>query len=259
MKKERSGKRFRATLGGGYKKADVNAYIEEIQAEFVSVEATLKGQIDRQSAQIRGAEEAAAEAKAKIAELEAQVASLKEVQSAYAAATEELTTLRAENSALSSENTALVEKHQALAAEYLALQEEKTAVEEKTLLELEEKAAAFDRMSADFGAIMLRANENAEAIVRSAKARAQATSDGLIGTLDGRLRKINADCRDDIVAELEELRTSVGAMLSSMKTKYADIGARIDHAKTEMQSERDRLFRAGASVGHDFMSKVRKK
>lgn len=303
MKKHTSGKRFRATLGGGYKKEDVNAYIEEIQAEFTSVEATLKGQIDRQCAQVKAAEEATAAAKAEIDALNERIAALEAEQIKHIAVSAELSSLRTEyddlrmeNATLTSENTALVEKHQMLAAQYLALQGEAQTEKErltaqlfekdaviaegadaKDLAELREKAAAFDRLSADFGVIMLRANESAEAILRSAKqeademlrsvnaeisaakTRAEAASEGIIGTLDGRLRKINADCRDDILAELEDLRSSVSTMLAAMKAKYADIGARIDHAKTEMQSESDRVLRSSTSTARDFARRIWKK
>ncbi len=319
MTKNASGKRFRATFGGGYKKEDVNAYIEEIQADFTSVEATLKGQIDRQSAQIKAAEEAAATAKAELETLSARITALEAENAQYAAekagyeaAMDTLYTLRTENEVLTSENTALVEKQQTLAAEYLSLQtesqgekerlaallsEKEAALEvyrtkatdaeakaaewsdvaEKELSVLRDKAAAYDRMSAEFGATMLRANENAEAIVRSAEAeaegmlktlnteiaaaknRAQVASEGLIGTLDGRLRKINADCRDDIIVELEDLRSSVGSMLAAMKSKYAGIGARIDYAKTEMQSERDRVLRGSSANGRELSQRIFKK
>lgn len=52
MSEQKNPKMFRTVLGGGYQKSDVNAYIETMQAQFQSVESTLKNTINHQSAEL---------------------------------------------------------------------------------------------------------------------------------------------------------------------------------------------------------------
>lgn len=52
MSEQKNPKMFRTVFGGGYQKSDVNAYIETMQAQFQSVESTLKNTINHQSAEL---------------------------------------------------------------------------------------------------------------------------------------------------------------------------------------------------------------
>jgi len=52
MSEQKNPKMFRTVFGGGYQKSDVNAYIETMQAQFKSVESTLKNTINHQSAEL---------------------------------------------------------------------------------------------------------------------------------------------------------------------------------------------------------------
>ena len=52
MSEQKNAKMFRTVFGGGYQKNDVNEYIESMQAQFVSVEQTLKNTINHQRAEL---------------------------------------------------------------------------------------------------------------------------------------------------------------------------------------------------------------
>ena len=52
MSEQKNPKMFRTVFGGGYQKSDVNAYIETMQAQFTSVESTLKNTINHQRAEL---------------------------------------------------------------------------------------------------------------------------------------------------------------------------------------------------------------
>ena len=52
MSEQKNAKKFRTVFGGGYQKSDVNEYIETMQAQFDSVEQTLKNTINHQRAEL---------------------------------------------------------------------------------------------------------------------------------------------------------------------------------------------------------------
>ena len=52
MSEQKNAKMFRTVFGGGYQKKDVNEYIESMQAQFQSVEQTLKNTINHQRAEL---------------------------------------------------------------------------------------------------------------------------------------------------------------------------------------------------------------
>ena len=62
MSEQKNPKMFKTVFGGGYQKSDVNEYIESMQAEFISIEQTLKNTINHQSAELDSLRAAAAEA-----------------------------------------------------------------------------------------------------------------------------------------------------------------------------------------------------
>ena len=52
MSEQKNAKMFKTVFGGGYQKSDVNAYIESMQAQFQSVEQTLKNTINHQRSEL---------------------------------------------------------------------------------------------------------------------------------------------------------------------------------------------------------------
>ena len=60
-KQNKNGKKFRVVFGGGYRKSDVNAYIETMQAQFSGIEETLKGTINHQKEELETAREASSQ------------------------------------------------------------------------------------------------------------------------------------------------------------------------------------------------------
>ena len=52
MSEQKNPKMFKTVFGGGYQKSDVNEYIESMQAQFISIEQTLKNTINHQAAEL---------------------------------------------------------------------------------------------------------------------------------------------------------------------------------------------------------------
>ena len=337
--------KFRSTLGGGYKKEDVNEYITSMQAQFTSIEDTLKNTINHQKEEldsIRAAIEendslkqqldtqramldntvaelascrealnaeqtAHADAEKRVAEAEARVSAadiraaameakvseaetrVSEAESQMQALTQELDDLRARCAAIDDENTALTAQLQALKtdaelakaddirtldvttsengetvpkAETENPAETPVAVPEVQTVTvypddyeaLKLKAEQYDRMSAHVGAIMLKANANAEELVQKARreaetmlsgvnaelsatrTKAQSDADTLIDGIHDRVVDINATCHEDILVDLEEIRGALVSMMDAVQAKYAEIDKKIVYAKDEMDA-----------------------
>ena len=130
---------------------------------------------------------------------------------------------------------------------------------------LREKAAEYDRLSAQFGSVMIRANTDAEEIRAKAKAdaeamlvgvnqeltaareRASAVSENIIETVSGKLSDINANCCDDVILELEDIRTALGTMLTTVRRKYSEIDKKLEYARTEMETTAHSAITAAAA------------
>lgn len=317
-KKNQNG--FKTVFGGGYQKSDVNAYIETMQAQFYSIEQTLKNTINHQRAELDvlraqtdGAESLREEAESLRCALSAAETALAQTQeelesckaaciaaeaskttaeAALTACKEEmdetqavLAVLRGESAALREENAALREEGAALRRENEAMTERvQTAQAEQVQAEAAEvlpaeavtntdlptaeyealklKAEQYDRMSAHIGAIMLKANAGAEDVLSRAKEeaevwlseinrslddtrmRAQETADRLIGDVGKSLGEISRGCRDEIVVDLEELRSALRTVETLLESKYADINRKLDFTKEEMEQTAGAIIRS---------------
>ncbi len=130
---------------------------------------------------------------------------------------------------------------------------------------LRHKAEEYDRMSAQIGAMLLKANANAEEIVRVAKAeaeemlktvnaelaaargKAQNMADSVIGTLDSSMRHTCDNCREDVLGELEDIRSAVNTLFLAVEGKYRDINQKLDYARTEMENNaKTAIYQAAA-------------
>ena len=393
VKDQKQGKKFRTVFGGGYNKDDVNEYIESMQAQFESIEETLKSTINHQKTQLdqaraenvngkaleeelavvkdqltdtaaariaaeeekadaektlealrddldgmkaereealekaaraseelsalqtalaeakdeaekqrtaaetadaaaKTADQAAAALAQKLSAAEEALASRTEEQnladSERAAVTAERAAAAAERLAAQNEKAALEEQIRTLLAEKKALEDDRTAIEqEKAVLAeqnaallreaaerestpaeavpiapvlpddynvLKEKAAGYDRMSSQFGAVLFRANADAEEIrakakedaaamlvgvnqeLAAARERAAAVSENFIESVSGKICDINANCCDDVVLELEDIRTSIGNMIDAVHDRYGEIAKKLEYAKAEMET-----------------------
>lgn len=119
---------------------------------------------------------------------------------------------------------------------------------------LRQKAEQYDKMSAQIGAVMLKADANAEAIIRNAKAeaekmlnginaelaatrsKAKGSADALIGEISGKVRDINSVCCEDIMTDLDGIRGALTTMLSAVEEKYTAINQRLDTARGDMEA-----------------------
>ncbi len=311
-KKNRGG--FKTVFGGGYQRDDVNAYIETMQAQFYSIEQTLKNTINHQRAELDalraqtdGAEELREEAEELRLALAADEQTLAETQTALeqsraaciaaeagrataeaalaccreelAAAQNALDALRAEldtakAAATAAEAAAKAEAKAAAEAETAAAaaeagadippaeEPEEAAVPTAEYEALKLKAEQYDRMSAHIGAIMLKANAGAEDVLNRARAdadawlaeinhsldetrtRAQDTADRLIGDVGRSLAEISRGCRDEIVVDLEELRSALRTLQNTLDAKYADINRKLDFTKDEMEQTASAIIRS---------------
>ena len=199
MSEQKNAKMFRTVFGGGYQKNDVNEYIESMQAQFVSVEQTLKNTINHQRAELddlrrqnddmMAAQEvmdvsaselelARAELEAVRAELEAMKVSCITAEAGKATAEASLAAAREEIANLTAELDAAKQASAETAVTETAQTESVEPITETVLPadyeELKLKAEQYDRMSAHIGAIMLKANAGAEDVMKCAKAEADA-------------------------------------------------------------------------------------
>ena len=199
MSEQKNAKMFRTVFGGGYQKNDVNEYIESMQAQFASVEQTLKNTINHQRAELddlrrqnddmMAAQEvmdvsaselelARAELEAVRAELEAMKVSCITAEAGKATAEASLAAAREEIANLTAELDAAKQASAETTVTETAQTESVEPITETVLPadyeELKLKAEQYDRMSAHIGAIMLKANAGAEDVMKCAKAEADA-------------------------------------------------------------------------------------
>ncbi len=199
MSEQKKAKSFRTVFGGGYQKSDVNEYIESMQAQFVSVEQTLKNTINHQRAELddlrrqndemTAAQEvmdvsaseleiARAELETVRAELEAMKVSCITAEAGKATAEASLAAAREEIANLTAALDAAKQASEEVTATETAQPESVEPITETVLPadyeELKLKAEQYDRMSAHIGAIMLKANAGAEDVMKCAKAEADA-------------------------------------------------------------------------------------
>ncbi len=266
--------KFRSTLGGGYKKEDVNAYIASMQAEFTGIEETLKNTINRQKESMdtmRADAAVTASLREELADITAKYDVLKRE---YAAARDALEAEKLAHAEVVSKLSDAVAKKAETDARCVALEKQlsdaeaaKEADAELCASELQKeialpddyealklKAEQYDRMSAHIGAIMLKANANAEELVQrardeaetmlngvnaelsEARIKAQGAADTIIGGINSRVTDINQSCREEILADLEEIRAALSRMMDAVQTKYTDIDQKLGYAKDEMDA-----------------------
>lgn len=173
-------KKFRTIFGGGYHKDDVNEYIRSMQAEFISVEDTLKNTINRQKEQIDALQAQLAAVRRTDDALKAAQAECAELQDALRVCTEEKK--YAEESRADTER-----RLEEFAADTAAQKEREEALREK----LEDAQKASDAIQAEYTEISAYASRQTAAMT-AAQAEAQAAKE------EAAMAK----------AELEQLRTA---------------------------------------------------
>ena len=195
------------------------------------------------------------------------------------AAKEEAQSLSAERDAAVAELAALRAQYEALLAQQQTTAEEAepqtdtdtTAVpaQESVFPEdyesLKLKAEQYDRMSAHIGAIMLKANADADDVMKHAQAeadtmvgevnrmlaetreRAQANADHLIDDISRSLAEISRGCREEIVMDLDELRVALRTLENLIENKYTDINRKLDYSKEEMEQTAGAIIRSATA------------
>lgn len=151
MSEQKNQKIFKTVFGGGYQKSDVNEYIESMQAQFLSIEQTLKNTINHQRAELDAlrrqndeaiaAKESAAQLKAELdgtaeklgtacAELESCKVTCISAEAARATAEASAAAARAETEKMTAERDAAQAELEQLKAQYEQLLSEKQALQE---------------------------------------------------------------------------------------------------------------------------------
>ncbi|MBQ4290670.1 MAG: hypothetical protein II719_05695 [Clostridia bacterium] len=223
---------FRTALNG-YRKSDVNEYIEKIQSQFGSVERSLKTAINRQKEELTAAREQLEQARRELKRLEETASG-----SECAAATGD--TERGNPSDAGSVTPEIAE--------------------------LKKKAELYDQMTSQVGGILVQANADAAAITDDARRKAETMISGVnaelqearqkasdlygreIGSVSAKLDAIRSSCCSDLIRELEELRDSIESAVASVREKEEVLAARLDSAKTEMETvSRETIAKATAS------------
>lgn len=314
--------KFRSTIGGGYKKEDVNEYIASMQAQFTGIEETLKNTIDRQKESL-DALRAKAEDAALLKEQNAQLQNaLDSISNTLSLCKEELEAEKNTNSAAQKqmEDERIAAEAEASAKEEALQQsmtrckelEEQNSILKEQLSEMQNpsakievpadtcskaetaketavnhdvppavlaspaikqnaaeethivypedyealklKAEQYDRMSAHVGAIMLKANANAEEILHNARAeaekllsgvnaelsatrvKAQSDADTLIEDIHTQLSGIQSSCSEAVNADLAEIRAEIDGFQEMLAHKCQQIDEKIGYAKREMDT-----------------------
>ncbi|MBP3918678.1 MAG: hypothetical protein J6I50_05860 [Clostridia bacterium] len=326
--------KFRSTIGGGYKKEDVNEYIASMQAQFTGIEETLKNTIDRQKESL-DALHAKAEDAALLKEQNAQLQNaLDSISNTLSLCKEELEAEKNAHSAAQKqmEDERIAAKAEAAAKEEALQQsmtrckelEEQNSILKEQLSEMQNlsaktevpadtcaeaetvketvidhdtptaaladstsstgsatltgsaikqdaaeethivypedyealklKAEQYDRMSAHVGAIMLKANANAEEILHNARAeaekllsgvnaelsatrvKAQSDADTLIEDIHTQLSGIQSSCSEAVNADLAEIRAEIDGFQEMLARKCQQIDEKIGYAKREMDT-----------------------
>ncbi|MBO5648545.1 MAG: hypothetical protein J6S41_03885 [Clostridia bacterium] len=276
MSEKKQTKKFRTAFGGGYQKADVNAYIESAQAQFQSIETTLKGTINHQKLELDALRQTAEEAERAIAEagemreaLENARATLSSVQAQLTSVTGELSRVQEEKNTAEAALAASRAQTETLRAELAAFKEAAQAAEgerkESCCDDLKWKAEQYDKMSAEVGAVMLKANAGAEEVLSRARADAQAMLDGvnaeltetraraqyaadhLIEDVSRSVWEVNRTTQEEIGLELGELRAALDGLVAAVEHKYTEIGRKLEFAKDEMAQTSGTLIRTATA------------
>ena len=231
MAEKKSIESFRTALNG-YRKSDVNEYIEKIQSQFGSVERSLKTAINRQKEELTAAREELEEARRELRRLEAASSAEPAVPAPDA--------------------------EQETAGE--------TVSESPDAAELKKKADLYDQMTSQVGGILVQANAEAAAITEEARRKAETMISGVnaelqearqkasdlygreIGSVSAKLDTIRSGCCSDLVQELEELREQISSAISAVREKEEKLVSRLDSAKSEMEAvSRETIAKATAS------------
>lgn len=237
---------------GGFNKADVTAYIDKQNADFLELQnqkneavAAKDAEIEDLKNQLKEMTERAEKAEAKIDELSLPSGAEEELRKKLDEAEEALF-----------EKDALIEKLQSGTANVSS--------------ESERKAGLYDDMSSQLGDILITANKNADMIIAQATEKAAEISEKAVIDAEERKRAFAArmtrisaavknntaaaaeNFRGDIKSELEQLRQTlkdtVGAVdeKSAVLTELADklenrLNAELDCAVTEIDKETETL------------------
>ena len=259
MNETKKAKQFRTVFGGGYQKADVNEYIETMQAEFFSIEQTLKNTINHQRAELDGLRTLTEEA-------ETAKEKAEQLQNALDGTAEKLgqVTLELENSKVA---CITAESGRATAEASLAACRQDlddTRAQNADLSEqLETLRAELDRVSAEKQALedTVRAAEDAEELEAACEILSEAApaeEAAPIPTAEYEALKLKAEQYDRMSAHIGAimLKANAGAedILSRAKTDadamVAEVNGALAETRTRAQTAADTLIAdVGRSLG----------
>ena len=200
--------KFRTAMGG-YKKEDVNGYIEQLSSEYYESETKLKKKIEELEKRVRVLTEKVEDLEIKTMELEDGAEESEKSRELLAKDNEEKTAiiegLNGTIEGLKADNEALREEQTRLLAE---MDEAKSKAVDS---EVYEKSSKYDQVSGQIGSMIVTANARAESIVSEAELKARISANAMIDTTVQKLNAINEKYSSEIMTKTvqltEELRS----------------------------------------------------
>lgn len=246
---------FRTSLNG-YKKEDVNRYIQQMNFQFTRAEEMKNAELNRLCAELDACRQAGGEAPALKEEIEKLKVSLENAERAASAAreeaekkakeAEELNKMNTDNSELfnsiMTENAAQLE---ALKAENAALKEENEKLKNRTETgEREQKALRYEKMSSQLGDIILSANADADRIREEAMQDAEQIHAEAEKEAAELVEKTNERLQSEIEEAGERLRNAYRAATADCERIVAGLKDSLASADSAMEARTD-AFLAG--------------
>lgn len=178
--------KFRNAMGG-YNKADVNGYIESLNARMFESENESNKKITELEKKIKELEKEVGEKNTE--EVKELFEKVEKADKLIVELNGRIDSLKAENVELEKKNTELVSKIDEF---------EKTVTDNS---ELYEKSIKYDKISEQIGSMIVSANARAESIVSEAELKARVAAKNMIDTTVENLNEINEKYLNEIVAK----------------------------------------------------------
>lgn len=212
--------RFRNALSG-YNKDDVNAFIEEMNAEAVKSENELRGKISDLEGRLEKME--TEELAEKDRELEALAEKLKSAESLIAEMTDSAQRATEEKSGLERQIAEMAVRISELEAG------------EESRAEIIEKSGKYDRVSEQIGNMIVNANARAESIVSEAELKARVASRAMIDATVERLGVLNEKYTGEIIAKTVQLTEQMRGLSLEAESFRTGINSAVEAEGTRMK------------------------
>ena len=212
--------RFRNALSG-YNKDDVNAFIEEMNADSVKSEEELRGKISDLEGRLKKME--TEELAEKDRQLEALAEKLENAERLIAEMTDSAQRVNEEKEGLERQISEMAVRISELEAG------------EDSRAEIIEKSGKYDRVSEQIGNMIVNANARAESIVSEAELKARVASRAMIDATVERLSVLNEKYTGDIIAKTVQLTEQMRGLSLEAESFRTGINSAVEAEGTRMK------------------------